>query len=256
MLQRALINFMLDVHVRDQGYTEVHTPYVVREQIMYGSGQLPKFYDNLYHDEDEDLWLIPTSEVPLVNLYYDQIIPPGSLPLKMTAQSPMFSQGARGSGPRRARLQTRQAVLQSRDGAGGRARGLDAAPGGAGRGRGSHPAAAGAAVSGDAAVYRRPRLRDDQDLRPERLVGGHAGVAGSFVHFECQRLPGAPRQHPLPTRGGRQDRLSAHAERLGRGAAAHADRDSGEQPAARRLGDRSRGAAPLHGRPRADQLRR
>jgi seryl-tRNA synthetase len=90
MLQRALINFMLDVHVRDQGYTEVHTPYMVREQIMYGSGQLPKFYDNLYHDEDEDLWLIPTSEVPLVNLYYDQIIPPGSLPLKMTAQSPCF----------------------------------------------------------------------------------------------------------------------------------------------------------------------
>jgi seryl-tRNA synthetase len=90
MMQRALINFMLDVHVREQGYTEVHTPYVVREQVMYGSGQLPKFYDNLYHDEEDDLWLIPTSEVPLVNLYYDQIIPPGTLPLKLTAQSPCF----------------------------------------------------------------------------------------------------------------------------------------------------------------------
>jgi seryl-tRNA synthetase len=89
-LQRALINFMLDVHVQEQGYTEVHTPYMVREQVMYGSGQLPKFYDNLYHDEDEDLWLIPTSEVPLVNLYYDQIIPPATLPLKLTAQSPCF----------------------------------------------------------------------------------------------------------------------------------------------------------------------
>ena len=90
MLQRALINFMLDVHIREQGYTEVHTPYLVREDIMYGSGQLPKFYDNLYHDADDDLWLIPTSEVPLVNMYFDQIIPPGRLPLKVTAQSPCF----------------------------------------------------------------------------------------------------------------------------------------------------------------------
>src|SRR6266851_1204346 len=90
MLQRALLNFMLDLHVAEQGYTEVHTPYLVREEIMYGSGQLPKFYDNLYHDAEENLWLIPTSEVPLVNLYFDQIIPPGALPLKMTAQSPCF----------------------------------------------------------------------------------------------------------------------------------------------------------------------
>lgn len=89
-LQRALINFMLDVHVREQGYTEVHTPYLVRESVMYGSGQLPKFYDNLYHDAEDDLWLIPTSEVPLVNLYADQIIAPGTLPLKLTAQSPCF----------------------------------------------------------------------------------------------------------------------------------------------------------------------
>jgi seryl-tRNA synthetase len=63
---------------------------MVREDVMYGSGQLPKFYDNLYHDAEENLWLIPTSEVPLVNLYGDQIIPPGTLPLKMTAASPCF----------------------------------------------------------------------------------------------------------------------------------------------------------------------
>ncbi len=90
MLQRALLNLMLDLHVGEQGYTEVHTPYLVREEIMYGSGQLPKFRDNLYHDDEENLWLIPTSEVPLVNLYFNQIIPPGALPLKMTAQSPCF----------------------------------------------------------------------------------------------------------------------------------------------------------------------
>ena len=90
MLQRALVNFMLDLHVREQGYTEVHTPYMVREEIMYGSGQLPKFYDNLFHDAEDDLWMIPTSEVPLVNLYWNQIIPPGELPLKLTASSPCF----------------------------------------------------------------------------------------------------------------------------------------------------------------------
>jgi seryl-tRNA synthetase len=90
MLQRALVNFMLDLHVGEQGYTEMHTPYMVREEIMYGSGQLPKFYDNLFHDAEEDLWMIPTSEVPLVNLYFDQIIPPGQLPLKLTASSPCF----------------------------------------------------------------------------------------------------------------------------------------------------------------------
>jgi len=90
MLQRALLNFMLDLHVHEQGYTEMHTPYLVREQIMYGSGQLPKFYDNLFHDAEDDLWLIPTSEVPLVNMYFDQIIPPGALPIKTTAQSPCW----------------------------------------------------------------------------------------------------------------------------------------------------------------------
>jgi seryl-tRNA synthetase len=90
LLQRALINFMLDMHIHQQGYTEMHTPYMVREEIMYGSGQLPKFYDNLFHDAEDNLWMIPTSEVPMVNLYYDQIIPPGVLPLKMTMQSPCF----------------------------------------------------------------------------------------------------------------------------------------------------------------------
>jgi seryl-tRNA synthetase len=90
LLQRALINFMLDIHVREQGYLEIHAPYLVREQIMYGSGQLPKFYDNLFHDSEDDLWMIPTSEVPLVNMYFDQIIPPGTLPLKLTMQSPCF----------------------------------------------------------------------------------------------------------------------------------------------------------------------
>src|SRR5260370_38787158 len=90
MLQSALLNLMLYLQVGEKVYNGVRTPYLVREEIMYGSGQLPKFRDNLYHDDEENLWLIPTSEVPLVNLYFNQIIPPGALPLKMTAQSPCF----------------------------------------------------------------------------------------------------------------------------------------------------------------------
>lgn len=89
-LERALINFMLDLHTREQGYVEVEVPYMVREEIMYGSGQLPKFSDNLYHDAEEDLWMIPTAEVPLVNLEHGQIIEPGRLPEKLTAQSACF----------------------------------------------------------------------------------------------------------------------------------------------------------------------
>ncbi len=89
-LERALISFMLDLHVREQGYTEIEVPYLVREEIMLGSGQLPKFADNLYHDAEEDLWLIPTSEVPLVNYYYGEIIPPATLPLRLTAASACF----------------------------------------------------------------------------------------------------------------------------------------------------------------------
>ena len=90
MLERALINFMLDLHIREQGYRELQVPLLIREEIMYGSGQLPKFADNLYHDAEDDLWLIPTSEVPLVNLNYGEILPAGALPLKLTAYSPCF----------------------------------------------------------------------------------------------------------------------------------------------------------------------
>ena len=78
---------------------------------MYGSGQLPKFYDNLFHDAEDDLWLIPTSEVPLVNLYYDQIISAWRPAVEDDGVKPVLSEGARRGGSRRARDQTRQAVL-------------------------------------------------------------------------------------------------------------------------------------------------
>jgi seryl-tRNA synthetase len=89
-LERALANFMLDLHTRENGYTEVLPPYMVNSDSMYGTGQLPKFAQDLFKCEGRDLWLIPTAEVPLTNLYRDELIDASRLPLSVTAYTPCF----------------------------------------------------------------------------------------------------------------------------------------------------------------------
>lgn len=89
-LQRALISWMLDVHTLEHGYTEIYPPYVVKAEMLVGTGNLPKFDDNLYRDVEDDLWLIPTAEVPVTNLYRDEILPPGALPIYHVAYTPCF----------------------------------------------------------------------------------------------------------------------------------------------------------------------
>jgi seryl-tRNA synthetase len=89
-LQRAIIAFMLDLHTSKHGYQEIYPPFMVKRECMVGSGNLPKFADNLYHDEDDDLWFVPTAEVPLTNLYRDEIIPPGTLPVYHVAYTACF----------------------------------------------------------------------------------------------------------------------------------------------------------------------
>ena len=89
-LQRALIAWMLDLHIKEHGYTEIYPPYVVKRECMVGAGQLPKFEDNIYHDVEDDLWLIGTAEIPLTNLHRDEILPPGALPLHYVAYSACF----------------------------------------------------------------------------------------------------------------------------------------------------------------------
>ena len=89
-LERALIGWMLDLHTREHGYTELALPILVRREVMEGSGNLPKFADNLYHDDEDDLWMIPTAEVPITNLYRDEILPPDSLPRCFVSQTPCF----------------------------------------------------------------------------------------------------------------------------------------------------------------------
>jgi seryl-tRNA synthetase len=89
-LERALANFMLDLHTREHGYTEVLPPYLVNSQSMTGTGQLPKFAEDSFKCEHHDLWLVPTAEVPLTNLYRDEVLDPGRLPLSVTAYTPCF----------------------------------------------------------------------------------------------------------------------------------------------------------------------
>lgn len=89
LLQRALIFWMVDLHIR-QGYLEKYPPFMVREEILYGSGQLPKFKDNLYHDAEEDLWMVPTAEVPLTGLHMGEIMEAEQLPIHYTAYTACF----------------------------------------------------------------------------------------------------------------------------------------------------------------------
>ena len=89
-LERAIISWMLDLHGSEHGYTEVALPILVRREIMEGSGNLPLFADNLYHDDEDDLWLIPTAEVPVTNLHRDEILTADDLPLYYVAHTPCF----------------------------------------------------------------------------------------------------------------------------------------------------------------------
>jgi len=93
-LQRALIQFMLDLHTREHGYREVWPPYLVNRDSMTGTGQLPKFEEDMYRLKDDDLFLIPTAEVPLTNLHRDEILEEDKLPLYYTAYTPCFRREA------------------------------------------------------------------------------------------------------------------------------------------------------------------
>jgi seryl-tRNA synthetase len=89
-LERALINFFLDVHTREHGYTEVLPPFLVNSASLYGTGQLPKFAEDLFKCEGTDFWLIPTAEVPVTNIYRDETLEADQLPIKLCAYTPCF----------------------------------------------------------------------------------------------------------------------------------------------------------------------
>ncbi|OVE79796.1 serine--tRNA ligase, partial [bacterium I07] len=93
-LERALINFMIDLHVREHGYTEVWVPTIVKREMMIGTAQLPKLEEDMYRIEKDDLFLIPTAEVPVTNLHRDRIFKASELPMYYTAYTPCFRREA------------------------------------------------------------------------------------------------------------------------------------------------------------------
>lgn len=97
-LERALINFLLDLHTGKHGYTEILPPLVVKPEALFGTGQLPKFADQQYRCESDDLYLIPTAEVPVTNLHSGEILPLASLPIKYVAYTPCFRREAGSAG--------------------------------------------------------------------------------------------------------------------------------------------------------------
>jgi len=94
MLERAVLNFMLDTHIREHGYTEVFPPILVNSESMTGTGQLPKFAEDLFKCQADDLWLIPTAEVPVTNIHRDEVLAEKDLPLKYAAYTPCFRREA------------------------------------------------------------------------------------------------------------------------------------------------------------------
>ena len=97
-LQRGLINYFLDVHTGEHGYTEVRVPYLVTRQTMIGTGQLPKFEEESYVTARDDLWLIPTAEVPITNLHRDELLSEADLPIRYAGYSPCFRREAGAAG--------------------------------------------------------------------------------------------------------------------------------------------------------------
>ena len=205
-LERALINFMLDVHTREHGYTEVLPPFLVNSQSLFGTGQLPKFAEDLFKCEGHDFWLIPTAEVPVTNIYRDETLEADALPVKLCAYTPCFRSEA-GSYGRDVRGIIRQHQFQKVELVKfTRARAELRRAGEAHRRRRGHPAPPGPAVPHGGALHRRHGLLLGQDLRHRGLAARAERLQGNLLLLEFRGLPGAPRRHPLPKRGRRPSR--------------------------------------------------
>ena len=191
-LERALGQFMLDLQTQEHGYTEVSPPLLVRDEAVFGVGQLPKFAEDLFHTTD-GRWLIPTAEVSLTNLVREQITAEEELPLRLTALTPCFRSEAGASGKdTRGMIRQHQfykvelVSITTPEQIRGRAR-AD------GRVRRGGAEAAGAAVPHHAAVHRRHGLLGPQDLRPRGLAAGagHAIARSAPARTAATSRPGA-----------------------------------------------------------------
>jgi len=173
-LQRALIQFMLDTHTGEHGYTEAYVPYLANQASLQGTGQLPKFEADLFAVQGEQrYYLIPTAEVPLTNLVREQILEARELPLKLTAHTPCFRSEA-GSYGKDTRGMIRQHQFEKVEIV-----------------RGGDPAAAWPRLPRRGAVRRRHWLWIGEDLRPGGLAAGAGQVPRDFLVQQLRGLPGA-----------------------------------------------------------------
>ena len=234
-LERALANFMLDLHTRDHGYTEVLPPYMVNSESMYGTGQLPKFAADSFKvpHGDKDLWLIPTSEVPLTNLYRDEVLDGARLPISLTSYTSCFRSEAGSYGKdvrgiiRQHQFQKVEMVKFTRpEDSYEQLEKL------------THDAEEvlqklGLALSRSCLVDRGYQFLVRQDLRHRSVVAGAAVVSRNLVVLELRVVSGAARQHPLSSCGQEQNGICAYAERQRPGRGSHLGGDCRELPAGR-----------------------
>ena len=235
-LSRGLIQFMLDLHTDEHGYVEVAPPLLVNRESLTGTGQLPKFEEDLYRTDPDDLFLVPTAEVPVTNLHAGELLDEAVLPIAYVAYTPCFRREAGAAGrDTRGMLRVHQfdkVELVRLTTPESRAEELELLT------RHAETVLERLELPYPAhpAPRRRPRVRERAHLRPRGLVGG-GGARGS-------RCPAA---RPIPItrlaaptfgtgRGRRQARFTSHAERIRRGAGADDRRPARERATGRRLG--------------------
>jgi seryl-tRNA synthetase len=244
-MERALIDFMLDIHTREHGYEEVLPPFMVNRESLVGTGQLPKFEKDLFGVRDSGYYLVPTAEVPVTNIHRGEILDEAALPVKYAAYTPCFRSEA-GSYGKDTRGYIRQhqfnkvelVKFATPETSFDELESLTEAP--------SPPLPRRLALLG------RPGLRLGEDLRPRGVASLGEGLQRNFLLLQFHRLPGAPRRPALPPRRGQgEGALRAHPQRLGPRRGPDARRRPGAVPERGRHRHGSRGAAPLHGRPGA-----
>ena len=247
-LERALINFMLDLHTREHGYTEVFPPFLVNEASMTGTGQLPKFADDMYRTQD-DLYLIPTAEVPLTNLHRDEILSADQLPIYYTAYTACFRREAGSAGKdvrgvirvhqfnkvEMVKFTTPETSYEELEKLTRNAeevlKRLDI------------PYRVMALCTGDLG-FSAAKTYDLEVWLPSQDTYREISSCSNFEDFQARRAN--IRYRPEARR---EAALRPHPQRLGPGGGPHLGRRHGELPAGGRLGCHSGRAPPLHGRP-------
>ena len=193
-LHRSLTQFMVDTHVNEHGYEEIYVPYIVNADSLYGTGQLPKFAEDQFRvDQEQETYLIPTAEVPVTNVYRDEIIDADKLPIKHVCHYAVFSQRGRQLWARYARHDPPTSVREGRARAAGPTGRFLGSARGPPRSCGEHTEGVGAALSGGRSVRGRSRVLRRQDHRPRSLAARPGPVSrdlscSNFLDFQARRM--------------------------------------------------------------------